>query len=167
MTRLWARGLANSALWYRQRLRRLTAAPLKVGFGFLRHAFQDCFRCVFLMAFWAFKTYVLVVLGPSKGALGGLFGTLVAPGATPGLWERTLGHFWLSFVTFWGALLASLGTLVADIGCLWASFGPSLADFGELRGPCWTLCGGILEICGHFLFTSAEPRQTKEFLGNP
>ena len=75
----------------------------------------------------------------SKGALGGLFGTLVAPGATPGLWERTLGHFWLSFVTFWGALLASLGTLVADIGCLWASFGPSLADFGELWGSSWTL----------------------------
>ena len=92
------------------------------------------------------KHVFLSILGPSKGALGGLFGTLVAPGATPGLWERTLGHFWLSFVTFWGALLASLGTLVADIGCLWASFGPSLADFGELWGSSWTLCGAILDI---------------------
>ena len=96
------------------------------------------------MAFWAFKTCVFVVFGPSKGALEGLFGTLVAPGAAPGLWERTLGHFWLSFVTFWGALLASLGTLVADIGCLWASFGPPLAHFEELWGAFWTLSGDIL-----------------------
>ena len=111
------------------------------------------------MAFWAFKTCVFVVLGPSKGALEGLFGTLVAPGAAPGLWERTFGHIWLSFVTFWGALV-SLGALMADIGCLWALFGPSLADFGELLGSSWTLCGDILDIFGYFVLTSAELRKT-------
>ena len=94
----------------------------KIGFGVFSDGFLGLQNMCFCR-FWLFKW-----------------------GAAPGLWERTLGHFWLSFVTFWGALLASLGTLVADIGCLWASFGLSLADFGELWGSSWTLCGDILDI---------------------
>ena len=139
----------------------------KVGFGFLRHAFQDCFRSIFVGGFLALQRLLFGGFWLFKGGLGRSFWH------SCGAWGRTwaLGKgFWeilALFCDLWGVILGSLGTLVADIGCLWASFGPSLADFGELWGPFWTLCGGILEICGHFLFTSAEPRQTKEFLGNP
>ena len=88
----------------------------------------------FLMAFWAFKTCVFVVLGPSKGALESLFGTLVVPGAAPGLWERTFGHFWLSFVTFGVPFLH-----------LWGPLWPTLGAFGLLLGPLWKTLGVILD----------------------
>ena len=94
------------------------------------------------MAFWAFKTCVFVVFGPSKGALEGLFGTLVAPGAAPGLWERTFGHFWLSFVTFG-----------VPFWHLWGPLWPTLGAFGLLLGPLWETLGSFGGHFGHFVET--------------
>ena len=97
---------------------------------------------VFSDGFLGFQNMCFYRVGPFKGALEGLFGTLVAPGAAPGLWERTFGHFWLSFVTFG-----------VPFWHLWGPLWPTLGAFGLLLGPLWETLGSFGGHFGHFVET--------------
>ena len=98
------------------------------------------FTLAFGMFFGGFLAELFVIFWLFKGALGGLFDTLVAPGAAPGLWEWTFGHFWLSFVTFgvpFWRLWGPLGFVWAFFGRLWGALGVILdtlwREFGHLK----------------------------------
>ena len=90
-----------------------------------------------MLAFGCFKGCIFHDFLTFQGALGGHFGTLLAPGVALGLLERIFGQFRLSIVTFGVAFWR-----------LWGPLWPTLAAFGLRLGALWELSAALRLILG-------------------
>ena len=93
-----------------------------------------------------------------QGALGGHFGTLLAPGVALGLLERIFGQFRLSIVTFgvafwrlWGPLWPTLAAFGLRLGALWQTFGSFEAHVGHFVEAFWRLLATFYADLGELL----------------
>ena len=93
-----------------------------------------------------------------QGALGGHFGTLLAPEVALGLLEGIFGQFRLSIVTFgvafwrlWGPLWPTLAAFGLRLGALWETFGSFEAHFGHFVEAFWRLLATFHAVLGELL----------------
>ena len=85
-----------------------------------------------------------------QGALGGHFGTLLAPGVALGLLERIFGQFRLSIVTFGVAFWRLWGPLWPTLAAF-GTFGSFEAHFGHFVEAFWRLLATFYAVLGEFL----------------
>ena len=107
---------------------------------------------------WLLAASSFMIFLTFPGALGGHFGTLLAPGVALGLLERIFGQFRLSIVTFgvafwclWGPLWPTLAAFGLRLGALWQTFGSFEGHFGYFVEAFWRLLATFYAVLGELL----------------